>query len=134
MYLVIKINLDLIYILWDFKFRNIDHCFAKNWNLNPPQILRVMSLSCHHCEKQFIHSRTHIGEKQFSFSLSRKAFSHNGSLTKHLRIHSGEKPYPCNQCPKAFSVNSGLKNHLRVHTGENPYPCNQCPKAFLVGR
>ena len=50
-----------------------------------------------------------------------------------MRRHTGEKPFSCTVCRSAFSEMSHLKCHMRTHTRDKPFSFEVCGAAFEAG-
>ena len=73
-----------------------------------------------------IHSRSHTGEKPFSFKLCNQNFSQKCSLTMHLLTHKDIRRFQCSECNYKATTKKHLEVHLLQHSGAKPHQCDVC--------
>ena len=102
-------------------------------------LLPKMEHMCIQCDKILkssdslkMHTRHHIGSRQYACSLCVQTYVQSDHQKTHLRCQTGEKPFSCSHCGKSFPESGTMKKHKRSHTGQKPVACLLCDKSFLL--
>lgn len=82
----------------------------------PADPMRVVTLTCPHCGKQFAGHRSTSGVQS--------------NYKRHLLVHSHERPHRCRYCAAGFTTRSNMKRHVRARHPElaSPRPAARPPQ------